>query len=73
MDIPDFLYVTPPGYVENRDHVSKRVLSETYSSLNSRVNPNTLHNMSCDSYDLISWIPVDRVDFPTELLASSLK
>jgi uncharacterized protein (DUF433 family) len=27
--------------------VSKRVLSETSVDLNSRVNPNTLHNMSC--------------------------
>src|ERR671914_1681531 len=43
--------------------VSKTFLFETDFTLNSRVNPNTLHNMSCNSHDLISWTASDRVDF----------
>jgi hypothetical protein len=53
--------------------VSERVLFDTHLLLNSRVNPNTFCSMSCNSDDLISWTAVGGVDFPTELMARSLK
>jgi hypothetical protein len=47
MEIPDFFYMRRWGRWENRDHVSKRVLSEITPDLNSRVNQNTLR---CETY-----------------------
>jgi hypothetical protein len=39
----------------------KKGAFETTFILNSRLNPNTWHNMSCNSHDLISWTAAQEI------------